>query len=98
MTERKRVERVGLVVDIGTLVAVVILGTVSLIGVDSDSVGAVDGELIKIGSQTVSVGVIVRKQSSLQHLVIRRLDARNHVGWRKGALLHFGEVVLGVSV
>mmetsp|Transcript_6295 Transcript_6295/g.9563 ORF Transcript_6295/g.9563 Transcript_6295/m.9563 type:complete len:370 (-) Transcript_6295:238-1347(-) len=60
--------------------------------------GLVDGDLLVVGPQAVAVGVSVRKQTGLQHLVWGRLNARHHVGRGKGGLLHFRKVVLGIAV
>ena len=62
------------------------------------SVGTVDWDLIKVGPQPVAVGVVVREQPALQHLVRAGLDARHQVGRTEGNLLHLSEVVGGVPV
>ena len=65
---------------------------------DSGSEGAVDGDLVIVGSESVSVGVGVGEESALEHSVVGGLNAGDHVAWGKGGLLGLGEVVLGVAV
>ena len=49
-------------------------------------------------AQAVTMRVIVAEQAALQHLVGRRLHARDHVSRREGDLLHVGKVVGGILV
>ena len=46
----------------------------------------------------MAMGVVVREQPGLQHLVRTGFDSGNQVGRGKGRLLHFGEVVAWVAV
>lgn len=46
----------------------------------------------------MAVGVGVREDAALEHLVGAGLDAGDEVGGREGQLLHLGEVVGGVPV
>ena len=54
-------------------------GSVSLSVMDLGSVGAVDGDLVVVGSQSVSMSVGVREQSALEHLVKRGFHAGNEM-------------------
>ena len=60
---------VGLVIGSTTLVSIDGGGAISLIVSDSSSVGAVDGDLIEVSTESVSVGIGVREESALEHLV-----------------------------
>ncbi|MBF8278517.1 MAG: peroxisomal catalase, partial [Candidatus Brocadiaceae bacterium] len=51
-----------------------------------------------VHAETVALGIAVREQASLQHLVRRESDAGNHIGRVEGRLLHLGEVVLRIAV
>ncbi len=46
----------------------------------------------------MSVGISVAEKSSLEHLVKRWLDSRNHVGRTESALLDLLEVIFWISV
>lgn len=59
---------------------------------------AVDGDLLVIDSQSMSMGVRVREQSRLQNRIGRRLNARNCVSRGERRLLNLGKVVLGVLI
>ena len=51
-------------------------------GVDNfGAVGAVDGDLLVVGSESVSVGVGVGEESSLEHLIEGGLHSGNEVSW-----------------
>ena len=91
-------EAVGKVVGLSSRVAIHIHNAISLIGVDLGGVRAVDRDGLVVDAKTVSVGVSVREESSLEHLVRRGLDPGNHVRGSEGNLLHFGKVVLRVAV
>ena len=92
------VERVGLVVGTTTLVSIYGSGTISLIVSYSSSVGAVDGDLIEVSTESVSVGIGVREESALEHLVCRWLNTWDNVSGSKGNLLSLSEIVLRVLV
>lgn len=91
-------ERGRFVVNSGSLVTVDAHGTVTLVVGDSSSVGAVDGDLVVVSTESVSVGIRVREQTALEHLVQRGFHTRHQVRGREGSLLSFSEVVFGVSV
>ena len=89
---------VGLVIGTTTLVSIDGGGAISLIVSDSSSVGAVDGDLIEVSTESVSVGVGVREESALEHLVCRWLNTWDSVSGSKGYLLSLSEIVLRVLV
>ena len=90
--------RVRLIVRSTAAVAVDSSGAISLIGGNSSSVRAVNGDLVVVGTESVSVGIGVREESSLEHFISRGRNARNNVGWGKSRLLYLSKVVLGVLV
>ena len=92
------VVRVGLIIGTTALVSINGGGAISLIVSDSSSVGAVDGDLIEVSTESVSVGVGVREESALEHLVCRWLNTWDGVGGSKGDLLRLSEIVLRVLV
>lgn len=91
-------EGVGLVVGSASLISIDDHEAVSDSVGDSCSEGAVDRDLVVVASESVSVGIDVREQSSLEHSVSRGLDSGDHVSGSEGDLLDLGEVVVGVSV
>ena len=63
-----------------------------------DSVRTVDRDLVVVSSESVSVGIRVREESSLKHLIGGWLNSWDNVSRREGNLLHLSEVVLDISV
>lgn len=90
--------RVRLIIGTTTLVSIDGGGTISLIVSDSSSVGAVDGDLIEVSTESVSVGIGVREESPLEHLVCRWLNTWDGVSGSKGDLLSLSEIVLRVLI
>lgn len=88
----------GLIVMSRSLVAIYSSRTISLIVSDSCSIWAVNGDLIVVGSESVTMSVGVREQSSLEHLVVRGFNTWDNVGWSVSNLLGFCEIVLWVLV
>lgn len=89
---------VGLVVNGAALVSIDSAGAISLVVGNSSSVGAVYGDLVVVGTQSVSVGVGVREDSALEHLVVGELNTWDDMGWGEGNLFNLGKVILRVSV
>lgn len=58
----------------------------------------VDGELLIVRAQSISLRVVVAEQPRLEHRVCGRLDAGNEMRGGDGQLFDFGEVVLGIAV
>ena len=78
------VEDVWLVVNSRPEVAVDCGGTVSLVVGNSGSVRAVDWDLLVVLAESISVGVWVGEESSLEHLIVGWLDTWDEVAWREG--------------
>jgi len=85
-------EAVGEVIRSIALV-VHIHGSITQVVGTPNLIGTVNWDLSIIGTQTVSVGIGVRKQTGLQHLVGAWFDSWNHVGRREGDLLNLSKVV-----
>lgn len=79
-------------------VTVDVHSTISHVWVENAGHRTVDGNLLVVDTQSVSVGVWVREQSRLQHWVSGWLHVWNSVGWGERSLLDFGKVVLWVLV
>ena len=94
----RAVMRVGLIIGTTSLVSIDGGGAISLIVSDSSSVGAVDGYLIEVSTESVSVGIGVREESPLEHLVCRWLNTWDGVSGSKCNLLSLSEIVLRILV
>jgi len=62
------------------------------------AVGAVDGDLLVVGSKSVALSVGVVQHTALKHLVHGRFDTGNQVRGRERRLLSLSVVVGGVSI
>jgi hypothetical protein len=60
--------------------------------------GGIDGELLVVNADAVTVGVWVGEEAGLENWIGGGFDAGGHVGWVEGDLLDFGEVVLCILV
>ena len=89
---------VGLVVNGAAMVSIDSARAISLVGGNSSSVGAVDRDLVVVGTESVSVSVGVREDSPLEHLVVGELNTWDDMGWGEGNLFNLGKVILRVSV
>lgn len=72
-------ERVGLVVGGRTTVAVDGHVAITLLVGNAGVVGNVDGDLLVVGAEAVTVGIGVGEETSLEHTVGRGLDTGDHV-------------------
>lgn len=63
-------------------------GTIPLVVLRAGTVRAVHRDLVVVGSQTMAMGVIVGKETTLKHLIWGRLNAWHKVGRGEGQLLH----------
>lgn len=70
-------ERGRFVVNSRSLVTVDAHGTITLVVGDSSSVGAVNGDLIVVSTESVSVGIGVREKTTLEHLIQRGFHTRD---------------------
>ena len=61
---------VGLVVHSGTAVSIHSALAVSLVVVDLRSIGVVDWHLVVVSTESMSMGVGIGEQSSLEHLIV----------------------------
>ena len=59
---------------------------------------SVHGDLVVVHAQAIALGVAIREETPLQHLVGRETDARHDVGRCERCLLDIGEMVLGIPV
>lgn len=69
-----------------------------MVGRESGSVRAVDGDLVVVGSESMTVSVRVVDKSSLEHLVVGGFDSGDQVAGGEGTLLGLSMEVLGVAV
>jgi hypothetical protein len=60
--------------------------------------GTVNGDLVMIGTKSMSMCVCVWEESSLKHFVVSWLHSRHHVSWTECRLLYLWEIVLRVPV
>src|ERR1035437_10089327 len=58
----------------------------------------IDGKLIVVDAQPVTMRIRVADQASLQHLVGREAHSRHNVAWLERSLLHFGKVILRIAI
>jgi hypothetical protein len=71
---------------------------ISLIGIDFTIYTTINRNMFIICTQSVSVSVRVRKESSLEQFIVRWFYSRNHKrGW-KSTLFNFSKVVIRVSI
>lgn len=91
-------ERVGLVVGGRATVAIDGHVAITLLVGNAGVVGNVDGDLLVVGAEAVTVGIGVGEETSLEHAVGRGLDTGDHVRGRESGLLDLGKVVVGVTV
>lgn len=93
------VDRVGLVIRLRSVTSVdgheAITDVVVLHGC---AVWAVDGDLIVVGSESVSMGIGVVDEATLEHLAVGRLNTWDHMGGSESGLLGLGVEVLRVLV
>ncbi len=90
--------RVRLIVDLRSEVAIHIHWPITLVVISTSTVRAVNRDLSVISPETMAMGVRVREQASLEHLVLGGLNAWDGVGRGEGRLLDLCEVVLRVAV
>lgn len=74
------------------------LSVTNVVGAETSTVGAVDWNLIVVGSEAVAVSIGVVEKSSLEHFVVRWFDTWHEVGWSEGNLLSLCVEVLRVAV
>src|SRR6266576_898760 len=55
-------------------------------------------DVIEIDAKAVSLGIAIRKQAALKHLVRREANSGNDIRRGEGGLLHLCEVVLRITI
>lgn len=70
-------ERGRFVVNSRSLVTIDVHGTITLVVGDSSSVGAVNGDLIVVSTESVSVGIGIGEKTTLEHLIQRGFHTRD---------------------
>ena len=58
----------------------------------------VDRERFVVRTQAVAVGIGVREDAGLQHLIRAEADARNTLDGLNAACSNFGKVVVGIAI
>lgn len=57
-------------------------------------IGCIARELLIVDPETVTLGIGIDKETSLEEGIWRRLNVRNHVGRREGQLVHCQTIML----
>lgn len=89
---------IGLVVNSGPSVSINSRLSISRVNILLRSVRVVDGHLIEVSTESMSVSIGIREESSLEHLIIGSFNSWNEVSGGEGSLLNLSEPVLRVSV
>src|SRR6202023_4162850 len=55
-------------------------------------------DVIEVDTETVSLGVSIREQAALEHLVRRPADSGNHIRRGESSLLYLCEVVFRITI
>lgn len=97
-TRFRTAERVRVVVGGASLVVGAVHRTVTLVVLDRHAIRAVDRQLLVVGSEAVTMGIGVREQTTLEHLVRGWFDTGDKVRRSKRDLLDFGKVVAWVAI
>src|ERR1700751_1830209 len=71
--------------------------SVAVIGVEW-ALRCVNRDVIEINTEAVSLGISIREQPSLKHLVRRPANSRNHIRRGEGRLLHLREEVFWITI
>src|SRR6266566_2059526 len=58
----------------------------------------VNRDVIEINTEAVSLGISIREQAALEHLVRREANSGNHIRRGEGGLLHLCEVVFRITI
>src|SRR6266478_2127921 len=70
---------------------------IAMIGVEW-TLRRVNRDVIEVNTEAVSLGVSIREQPGLEHLVRREANSGNHIRRGEGGLLHLCEVVFGIAI
>src|ERR1700751_5208431 len=71
--------------------------SVAVIGVEW-TLRCVNRDVIEVNTEAVSLGISIREQASLKHLVRRPANSRNHIRRGESRLLHLCEEVFWITV
>src|SRR5258708_9836364 len=71
--------------------------TIAVIGVEW-TLRRVNRDVVEVNAKAVSLGISIREQPSLEHLVRRPANSRNHVRRGEGRLLNLCEVVFWITI
>ena len=93
------VQGVRLVVGVSSFTAVDGHGAIAgVVVAHASAVGAVDRDLVVVGTKTMAVGVGVVEEAALEHAIVAGFNSGNQVTRREGGLFGLSEVVFGVAV
>src|SRR5882762_4292828 len=70
---------------------------IAVIGVEW-TLRRIDRDVIEVNTEAVSLGISIREQAALEHLVRREADSGNHIRGREGGLLYLCEVVFRITI
>src|SRR5260221_5879091 len=70
---------------------------IAVIGVER-TLRRVNRDVIEVNTEAVSLGISIREQTALQHLVRREANSGNHIRRGEGGLLHLREVVFRITI
>src|SRR5260370_21727263 len=71
--------------------------TIAVIGVEW-TLRRVNRDVIEVNTKAVSLGIYIREQPSLERLVRRPANSRNHIRWGEGRLLNLCEEVFCITI
>src|SRR5437867_7246295 len=69
---------------------------IAVIGVEW-TLRRINRDVIEVNTEAVSLGISIREQAALEHLVRREANSGNHIRLREGGLLHLCEVVFRIT-
>src|SRR5229473_570672 len=70
---------------------------IAMIGVEW-TLRCIHWDVIEVHAEAVSLGISIREEAALEHLVRREANSRNHVRRGEGGLLHLCEIVLRITI
>src|SRR5579864_4969146 len=81
----------------GSQVSVCTHLAIAMIGLEG-TLRRINRDVIEVNTQPVTLGISIREQATLEHLVRREADSGNHIGRGEGGLLHFREIVFRITI
>src|SRR5712692_850738 len=70
---------------------------IAVIGVEW-TLRRINRDVIEVNTEAVSLGIAIREQAALEHLVRRETNSGNHIRRGEGGLLHLCEVVFRITI